>query len=72
MKYAVLFDPAEDGSWGAVVPDLPGCLSAGNTLEDARRNVREAIELWIEVARERGQDVPLPITVAEPVEIGSL
>ncbi|HEY1977816.1 MAG TPA: type II toxin-antitoxin system HicB family antitoxin [Candidatus Baltobacteraceae bacterium] len=72
MKYAVVFDPADDGSWGAVVPDLPGCTSAGDTLDEARLNVREAIELWIEVERERGHDVPPPITVAEPVEVGSL
>ncbi len=70
MKYAVMFDRARDGSWGAVVPDLPGCMSAGNTLAEARANVREAIAGWIEFERQRGHTIPEPEHVAELVEIG--
>ncbi|HLI96552.1 MAG TPA: type II toxin-antitoxin system HicB family antitoxin [Candidatus Baltobacteraceae bacterium] len=69
MKYAVLYDQATDGTWGAVVPDLPGRSSAGNTLDDVRENVKEAISLWVEVAREQGHPVPPPSTIAETVDV---
>lgn len=69
MKYLAVFDRAADGSWGAVVPDLPGCTSAGATLDETRGNIRDAIELWIAVERERGHEIPEPISVAEPIEV---
>jgi predicted RNase H-like HicB family nuclease len=69
MRYAVLYDQAKDGTWGALVPDLPGCCSAGDTLEQVRENVKEAIALWIEIARERGQGVPKPNTIAETIDV---
>jgi predicted RNase H-like HicB family nuclease len=43
-----------------VVPDLPGCFSAGNTLEEAMLQAEEAVTAWIEVALEDGQDIPAP------------
>jgi predicted RNase H-like HicB family nuclease len=58
-EYAVIFEEGEN-NWGAIVPDLPGCVSVGDTLEEARKNVREAIELYLEVLRERGEPVPEP------------
>ena len=69
MKYAVLFDPAGDGTWAAVVPDLPGCMSAGKTLDEARDSVKEAIVLWIDVARERGECIPPPASIADNIDI---
>lgn len=69
MQYLVLFDRSGDGGWGAVVPDLPGCMSAGDSLDEARENVREAIELWIEASRELGNEIPRPGTIAESVEV---
>ena len=69
MKYAVLFDPAGDGTWGAVVPDLPGCMSGGKTLDEARDSVKEAIVLWIDVARERGERIPPPASIAGNIDI---
>lgn len=53
MKYAVLFDRARDGTWGAVVPDLPGCMSAGKTLDEARDSVKEAMRSgWMSHVKE--------------------
>jgi predicted RNase H-like HicB family nuclease len=43
-KYAVIFEQAADSNWAAYVPDLPGCVTTGPTLEDTERNIREAIE----------------------------
>lgn len=56
-EYAVIYEQG-DSNWGAVVPDLPGCVSIGPTFETVRENVKEAIELYIEVLRERGEPIP--------------
>ncbi len=59
MEYAVIYEQGET-NWGAIVPDLPGCVSIGRTREEAERNVKEAIELYLEVLRERGEPAPTP------------
>lgn len=58
MMRAVVLKRGEDGYWVAEVPSLPGCITQGKTKSEAITNVREAIEGWIEVARENGMDVP--------------
>lgn len=68
MKYRVLIEPDEDGVFVAEVPVLPGCVSQGASREDALKNVREAISLYLESLREHGEPVPPPIT-EEIVEI---
>jgi antitoxin HicB len=50
----------EGGGFLATVPDLPGCMSDGETREEAARNVEDAIECWIEEAIETGRAVPTP------------
>ena len=50
----------EDQVFVAEVPELPGCMAHGDTQEKALKNVNEAIELWIETAREFGDPVPEP------------
>ena len=66
MKYAVVIEKSKDGSWWAYVPDLPGCTSAGDTADEARQNVREAIALHIESLKVHNEPVPVPTThVAE-------
>ncbi|MCA9208659.1 MAG: type II toxin-antitoxin system HicB family antitoxin [Planctomycetales bacterium] len=44
----VVFEPSDEGGYTAYVPSLPGCISEGDTLDEARENIREAIELWLE------------------------
>ena len=68
MKYTVVFEKAPN-NWAAYVPDLPGCVSTGPTLEDVRRLIAEAIEFHIEGLRLDGEPVPEPTSVAELVEI---
>ena len=50
-------------AYGVVVPDLPGCFSAGDTLNEAMDNAREAIELWLEIAIDDGMAIPEPGTL---------
>ncbi len=53
--------PQEDGGgYVALVPDLPGCMSDGETPEEAAGNVRDAIACWIEAAQDQGRVIPRP------------
>ena len=67
MKYAVVFEQAE-ANWSAYVPDLPGYITTGNTLEETELNVREAIQGHIETLREFGEPVPQPTSQAKLVD----
>jgi predicted RNase H-like HicB family nuclease len=67
-KYAVIFEQAET-NWAAYVPDLPGCVSTGRTLEETERNVREAISGHLRTLREFGEPVPEPTSVAREIEV---
>lgn len=70
-RYAVVFEKA-DNNWAAYVPDLPGCISTGKTLDDTKRNIREAIELHLEAMREVGEPVPEPSTEVEFISFESI
>ena len=59
MEYVVIFEKGED-SYGASVPDLPGCIAVGETMEEVRELITEAIAFHIEGLREDGDVVPLP------------
>lgn len=54
----VILHPGEDGFWIAEVPSLPGCISQGQTREEAIRSIREAIEAWISAAHDLRREVP--------------
>ncbi len=63
LRYPVLISPlsAENGGgFLATVPDLPGCMSDGETPQEALSNVQDAIESWIEAALDMGRNVPQP------------
>jgi predicted RNase H-like HicB family nuclease len=57
MDYTVLIHPAEEGGYWTEVPSLPGCLSQGETIEEALSNTKEAIECHVQALREDGQEV---------------
>lgn len=66
MKYPIAIEPGgTDHAFGVVVPDLPGCFSAGDTLDAAIDNAREAIELWLETVIDDGGAVPEARPIAE-------
>lgn len=58
MEFTVLIHSAEEGGFWVEVPTLPGCFSQGETFEEAMENIREAIELHLEVLREDGSELP--------------
>ena len=70
MKYRVLLQPDEDGQFVAEVPALPGCISQGKSRDEALRNVKEAIALYLESLQAHGDAVPPPIQ-EEIVEVES-
>ena len=58
MRFTVVLEQEPDEGFVASVPALPGCVSQGDTREDALRNIREAIELYLEDCRESGDPIP--------------
>ena len=68
MKYAVIVEEGES-SFGAHVPDLPGCVAVADTKAEVLRLIQEAIQFHIEGLREDGQPVPAPSSSVEYVEI---
>lgn len=48
MKIRIILEPSEEGGYTAIVPSLPGCISEGDDREEALKNIREAIELYLE------------------------
>ena len=68
MKLHVVTRPDEvDGGFIAECPEIPGCLSQGQTEEEALTNIREAIELCLEVRREKGLPLTVPLRELEVV-----
>ena len=68
MKYAVIIEKGEL-SYGAYVPDLPGCVAVGETCEGALSLIHEAIEFHIQGLKEDGLQVPQPCSSIEIVEV---
>jgi len=60
MRYPIAIEQADQSAFGVVVPDLPGCFSAGDSLDEAMDNAKEAIELWLETVIDDGGAVPTP------------
>lgn len=66
MRFIIAIEPGDDAhSFGVAVPDLPGCFSAGDTLDEAITNAREAIDLWCETVLEDGKDIPVGKSITE-------
>ncbi|MGO9890644.1 MAG: type II toxin-antitoxin system HicB family antitoxin [Solirubrobacteraceae bacterium] len=66
-QYVVIYEQGPT-SWGAWVPDLPGCVAAGETRAEAEQLIREAIDAHIESLREYGEAVPEPSSTVGMVE----
>lgn len=61
MRYPVMIEAGtEDSAWSVVVPDMPGCFSAGDTLDEAMDAVEEAAAAWIDAALDDGRAIPMP------------
>jgi predicted RNase H-like HicB family nuclease len=68
MEYVVIVEQG-DTSFGAYVPDLPGCVAVGETRDEAMDLIREAIEMHIESLRENGEPVPPPHSFVEKIAV---
>ena len=70
MRYAVVIEKAEN-NYSAYVPDLPGCIATGTTIEEAEQLIREAIELHLTGLREGGLPIPQPSSQVEYIEVAA-
>lgn len=70
MRYAVVIEQAE-GNLSAYVPDLPGCVTTGGTLQEIEQNIQEAITLHLQGMREDGLPIPVPSTLVEYCELAA-
>jgi predicted RNase H-like HicB family nuclease len=70
MRYAIVVEKA-DGNYSAYVPDLPGCVAAGATVEDAEREIRAAIAFHLEGLREEGLPIPEATSKVDYVEMAA-
>lgn len=71
IEYPIVLEREEDGRYSVYAPDLPGCVSWGNTRDEAIEHIREAIEVWIESAKEDGDEIPPPGSSLEYVKVAS-
>jgi predicted RNase H-like HicB family nuclease len=71
MRYAIVIEKAPGSNYSAYVPDLPGCISVGDTLDEVKRMIHEAIELHLESMREDGLAIPEPSTEVAVVEVAA-
>jgi len=61
MRYPIVIEPGDEAhAFGVVVPDLPGCFSAGDTLDEAVSNAEEAVIAWIDAMLDRDEAIPAP------------
>ena len=70
MRYAIVIEQAE-GNYSAYVPDLPGCIATGTTIQEIEQQIREAIEFHLDGLREDGLDIPKPVSKVEDVEVAA-
>ena len=70
MRYAIVIEKAES-NYSAYVPDLPGCVATGTTIEETEKSIREAIEFHLDGMREDDTPIPPPSSLVEYVEVAA-
>ena len=70
MKYAVIIEQSSEG-FGAYVPDLPGCVAAGESREEVVALIKEAIEFHLEGLKEDGEPIPAASTAIDVIEVAA-
>ena len=70
MRYAIVIERA-NSNYSAYVPDLPGCIATGATVEEAEKTIREAIEFHLAGLREDGSPIPQPSSRVDYVEVAA-
>jgi len=70
MRYAIVIEKA-DNNYSAYVPDLPGCIAAGDTIAEVQQLIREAIEFHLDGMREDGVPIPPPSSQVDYIEVAA-
>jgi predicted RNase H-like HicB family nuclease len=70
LRYAVVLEKAEENS-SAYAPDLPGCVAVGDTLEEVKQNIKEAIAYHLAALQADGLAIPKPTTKCDYVEVAA-
>jgi predicted RNase H-like HicB family nuclease len=70
-RYLVIIERASDGSYSAYLPDVPGCVSCGDTVDELKTMIQEALDFHFEGMRHAGLPIPVPTSFSEYVEVGS-
>lgn len=60
LRYPITIYPEAEGGYVAMIKDLPGCITQGETPDEIMANIEEARQLWIETVYEHGDEIPLP------------
>lgn len=68
LKYTVIFEPAPEGGYTVIVPALPGCVTEGDTLDEAREMAVDAIKCYCESLLKDGLPLPEDVALSEPVK----
>ena len=68
-EYVVIYERAEDGGWGAYLPDLPGVVALGSTRDQVAERIQEALAAYAQEERGAGRDVPRPLHAAGTVPL---
>lgn len=69
LNYRVILEPAEEGGYTITVPSLPGCISEGNTKEEALENIKDAISGYLKVCKRYGDLIPPSDIIEEIVRV---
>jgi predicted RNase H-like HicB family nuclease len=67
-EYVVIFERAEDGGWGAYLPDLPGVVALGASRDEVTERIREAVEAYAQEKAALGQPLPKPVAVTGTIQ----
>ena len=67
-NYAIVIERA-NGNYSAYVPDVPGCIATGKTIEETRRRLIDALESHLELMRKTGEPIPQPSTLTEYIQV---
>jgi predicted RNase H-like HicB family nuclease len=68
MKFVYIIEKADDGSFSAYVPDLPGCTTCADTVDEIRQNIRHPVDSYLDSLREHHEPIPAPTSLAETID----
>jgi predicted RNase H-like HicB family nuclease len=69
LTYSVELKPQKEGGYTVTVPVLPGCISEGNTMEEALKNIKDAVEGYIKVMVKKGEKIPMEFSEFKQIDV---